>query len=180
MATDSCGVNAPSIAEDVAPLGEPFSGDARNHLVGDEGDVVIRPRLVLRRDLVRAQERGHDVHGVRVVEPLDDAQLTQLRIERQSVAALRFAGRRAVRGHLVEPRPRGGNQLVLRRRPGRGHGSQNAPSFGRDLRVGRAREPALQLLAPVAGEDEMRVGIDEAGNRRCSRAHRSVRRQARS
>ena len=130
----------------------------------DESDVVVGPRLVLRRDLVRAQERGHDVDGVRVVETLDDAQLPQLRLERQAVAALRFAGRRAVTGHLVEPRSRGGYQLVFGRRPGRGHGLQNAAAFGRDLRVRRASEPALQFLAPVAGKDEMGVRIDETRN----------------
>src|SRR6185503_20343116 len=105
-----------------------------------------------------------DVHGVRVVETLDDAQLTELAIDRQSVAALRFAGRRPVTGHLVEPRSRGGCQVVLRRRPGRGDGPQDAPSFGRDLRVRRAGEPALQFLAPIAGDDQMRVGIDETRN----------------
>ena len=36
------------------------------------------------------------------------------------------------------------------------------PPCGGDLRVGGAAEPAAQLVAPIAGEHRMRVGVDEA------------------
>ena len=38
------------------------------------------------------------------------------------------------------------------------------PPLGGDLGVGRAGQPTAQLVAAIAGEHEMRVRIDEAGD----------------
>src|SRR5439155_1549357 len=61
-----------------------------------------------------------------------------------------------------------GGQLIVGRCAGRDDGSENAAAFGCDLRVGRARQAPPQLLAAVAGEDDVRVGVHEARHDRAS------------
>ena len=66
-------------------------------------------------------------------------------------------------------RARVGRQLLVRRRARRRDGADDAAAGGGDLGVGRAGEPPAQLVAPIAGEDHVRVRIDEAGNDRSPR-----------
>ncbi len=158
------GREEPGVAEDVAPLGQAFSGHARDHLVDHARHVVAAPRLVLARDVVRAEERRDDVDGVASVEMSNRAQLCQLRFGGQAVAALRFAGRGAGREHLVEARPCGVGELGLRRRARQGDRLHDAAALGGNRLVGRALQTAAQLVLSIAGEDDVRVRIDEAGN----------------
>jgi len=44
----------------------------------------------------------------------------------------------------------------------------DAAAFGRDIRVGEAREPPPQLLASIAGEHDVCVRVDEAGHHRAA------------
>ena len=53
---------------------------------------------------------------------------------------------------------------VVGRRARRDDGAEDAAAFGGDLGVGRAGQPAAQFVAAVAGEDDVRVRIDEAGH----------------
>ena len=54
-------------------------------------------------------------------------------------------------------------QLVFGRGPRGGHGRDDAAARGGDAGVGLSREPSPELRPPVAGEDGVRVGVDEAG-----------------
>ena len=57
------------------------------------------------------------------------------------------------------------------RRGARGaHGREDAAARGGDLRVVAPAEPASQLVAPVAGEDDVRVRVDESGHERAPAA----------
>ena len=83
---------------------------------------------------------------------------------RQPVAALGLARRRAAAQHLVEAAARRGGERRFGRRARGDDGAEDAAAFGGDLGVGRAGQPPAQLLAPVAGEHDVRVRIDEAGH----------------
>ena len=61
-------------------------------------------------------------------------------------------------------RPRVGGELFIGGCARGDDRAEDAAALGGDLRVGRAGQPAAQLLAPIAGEDDVRVGIDEAGH----------------
>ena len=49
---------------------------------------------------------------------------------------------------------------------------QDAAALAGDLCVARAGEPPAQLVAPIAGEHDVRVRIDEARDDRARRARR--------
>ena len=164
MATDSSGVKNPASQKTSHHSARPSRGHARDHLVDHARHVIGAPRLVLARDLVRAEERRDDVHGVASVEASNRAQLCQLRFSGQAVAALRLTGRGSSSEHLVEARPCGVGELGLRRRARRGDGLHDAAALGGNRLVGRALQTAAQLVLSIAGKDDVRVRIDEAGN----------------
>ena len=99
-------------------------------------------------------------------QALDGTQLPQLGIGGQAVAALGLAGGGAARHHLVEARARCGDEIVLGRLPGRGYRPRDAAALIGNLAVGRPRQAALDLAAPVPRKHRMGVRIDEAGHHR--------------
>ena len=150
------------LAEHVAPLGEPLARDGGDHLVDDEVDVVAAAIAVLDRHLVRAHEGRRDLDRMRRGELPHDAQHLQLALDVERVAALRLARGRAASQHLVEPAPGRDGELLVRRRARRADAADDAAAAGRDLRVGRARKAAPQLVAAIAGEDNVRVRVDQS------------------
>ena len=156
------------LAEDVAPFREPLARDGGNHLAHQQVDVVAAAPAVLGRDLVSAHERGRQLDGVISGQRANHPQHFQLAFGRQPVPALGFARGDATAQHLVEAATGVGGQLIVGRCAGRDDGSENAAAFGCDLRVGRARQAPPQLLAAVAGEDDVRVGVHEARHDRAS------------
>ena len=164
IATASSSGEEPGVAEDVAPLSQALAGHARDHLVDHAGHILAASRLVFARDFVRAEERRDDVHGVASVEVSNRAQLRQLRFSGQAVAALRLTGRGPGCEHLVEARPGCVGELGLRRRARQGDGLHDPAALGGDRLVGVAQQAAAQLVLSIAGEDHVRVRIDESGN----------------
>ena len=68
----------------------------------------------------------------------------------------------------MESRKRKGDQRIFGRFSGRCDRLDNAAALRRDFSVGRAGEATLKLLASIAGEDEVRVGVDESRNQRAA------------
>src|SRR5262249_23488141 len=64
----------------------------------------------------------------------------------------------------VETAAAEGDQLVRGRVAGRLDGGEDAAARGGDLLVGGAGDAARELLLPRAGEEEVGVGVDEAGH----------------
>jgi hypothetical protein len=115
---------------------------------------------------VGAEERRHDVDGVRTIELADGAKLSELGFDREPIAALRLTRRRAGGQHLVEPPPRGADEVGLRRGACPRDRLYDSAAGGRDCLVAGSGEPLLQLVLPIAGENEVRVWIDEAWHHR--------------
>ena len=151
------------LAEDVAPFGQPRGGHRGDHLVDDEIDVACAAGSVFDGYLVRAHEGRGDVDGMRLVESSNDAQHFQLSLDVQPVTALDFARRRAAGEHAIEPGTCLRGQLVFGCGPRRGHGRDDAAAALGDAGVTLPGKPAAELRPPVAGEDGVRVGVDEAG-----------------
>ena len=57
-----------------------------------------------------------------------------------------------------------GQQLIFGGGARRSHGGPDAASRGRDLRVGCALGALLEFGGAIAGEDGMRVRVDEPGH----------------
>ena len=53
------------------------------------------------------------------------------------------------------------DQFVFGKSAGRGYRRDDAAAGARDLLIGRAFQPHLEFLRPVAAEDEMRVAVDQ-------------------
>ncbi len=110
-------------------------------------------------------EQGrHQVHRVLGRGPADGAELLQLVVGVEAVAALRLGGGGAPGKHLVHAPADVGHQLVLARPAGGRNGGENAAAGRRDLLVGRAGQPGHELLLAAAGPGQVSVGIDEPGN----------------
>ena len=117
----------------------------------------------LRRQRMRAEERRHHVDVALAPEPARRAQLLRFALAIEPVAGLDLDRGDAFGDQRVEPRQALRDELVLARRARRLHGRDDAAAGARDLLVGRAGEPQLELVRAVARIDEMGVAIDQAG-----------------
>ena len=137
----------------VAPIGE----EGVEHGSRDEVDVVAPSVGVLGRHDVRTEEGrvGGELAG--------DPQRAQLVLDGEAVAALDLHRRRALRPGLGDAGGDEGPQLVVGRGAGRGDGDRDAATV-----VGPSRHPRGELGGAVAREDEVRVGVDEAGDQRAA------------
>ena len=140
------------LAEHVDPAGVRRAG--LEHRAGDEVDVGRR----------RSAPPGHHVGAEerRLLGGLPrDRERAGLVADGEAVAALDLDGRGALRPHLGDvPGDVGGELLVGRRAGGRDRGADAAGL------VRSPGHPGLELRRAVAGEDEVRVGVDEAGDHR--------------
>jgi len=82
----------------------------------------------------------------------------------EAIARFGFDGCGAGAQHPVAVTARGGEKLVLRGGTGECDGAQNAAAGSGDLLIGSTGDALLEFGGAVAGEDEVRVGIDKAGS----------------
>ena len=75
------------VTEHVAPLGEPFAGHGRNHLVDDQRHIRVALRPVLGRHLMGTEKGRRDVDGVLRIQDADRPQLLELRLGLATPAA---------------------------------------------------------------------------------------------
>ena len=156
------GVRRVRLAEDVDP--PRVRSRCLQHRPRDQLEVC---RAVARR--TRAAPRGRRGRSSRG-ELAGDAQRPRLVLDGQAVAALDLDGRRALGAHLGDAGGDEGPQLVVGGGPGRGDGDPDAAAV-----VGRAGHPGGELVTAVAGEHQVRVGVDEAGQDRATTPRRPAR-----
>ena len=91
-----------------------------------------------------------------------DAQHLALGVEIEPVAGLDLERRDALGQQRAHARLAGAEQLVFGGGARRAHGRQDAAAALRDLGVGGAVQPRLELVAAVAGVDDVRVAVDQS------------------
>ena len=126
-------------------------------------DVGVLVALGFRRQGMRAEEGGAHRDRPLVAEPARGTQRLRLVFEIEPVAGLDLDRGDAFRDQRVEPRQRLRDELVLARRAQRLDRRDDAAAGPRDLLVGRAGKPHLELVGAVAGMDQMGVAVDQAG-----------------
>ncbi|MDH6189065.1 hypothetical protein M2168_002097 [Streptomyces sp. CZ24] len=145
-------VEGAAFAEDVDPAGVGRAGV--EHGAGDQVHVARRVAGVLGGDDVRA-EIG-DLVGVGG----GDAQGAGLVLDGEAVAGLGLEGGGALAQRLGEVAGDVGGERLVAGGPGGGDGGADASGA-----VRAAGHAGGELLGAVAREDEVRVGVDEAGDR---------------
>src|SRR5581483_6255985 len=95
----------------------------------------------------------------------DGAQLFQLTLDVQPVSAFRLCGRRSITRHHPRPFEHVLRELLLGCRARRAYRGCDAATGCRDLLVRLTLQPPVELRFAEACEGQMRVRIDEAGNR---------------
>ena len=151
--------------EDVGEGGEPFGGDARQHLIHDERDVLFaraRRDAVLDGDLVGAEEGGDEAQRQCLLEAADHAERLDLVVGGEAVARLHLDGGGAARSEAPQARQREGEELVLGARAKVAHGTVDSAAATRDLHVADAGGALFLLLVPRLAEDAVGVRIHEA------------------
>ena len=130
-----------------------------------------RRPAVLGRHLVGGEQGRHQVHRMPAGGRADGAQLLELVLRVEAVAALRLGGGGAPGEHRSMP-PEDVAPPAPPRSPARvaAHGREDAAAGGGDLLVGLAGEARRELLLAAAGPGEVGVGIDEAGDQRAAAA----------
>ena len=130
---------------------------AVEHRPGHQVEVCRSVAGVLGRHDVRAQE------GRLGGELARDPQRPRLVLDGEAVATLDLDGRRALGAHLGDAGRHEPAQRGVVSRPGRGDGHPDPATV-----VGRAGHPRGELRAPVAGEDQVRVRVDEPRHHRAA------------
>src|SRR5207253_3756924 len=127
--------------------------------VADEPLAIVGVR---RRQRVRGEIRDGDIDRGIGLRACEEAELAQLLVRFQAVAALHLDGRRAELHRVADAPPKEREQLLvgrLARRADRGVD----PTAGREHRkVVGAAAPTRELFPSFAGVAEMRVRVDEA------------------
>ena len=114
-------------AEDVAVLGEVLFGNARQHFVDHEIDVVVDAAAIFVGDFVGAQESGYVAQAGVGVELADGLEDFDFGIGREAVARLGFDGGGAAREEPVRVAAAGGEQGIGGGLAGLADGGADAP-----------------------------------------------------
>ena len=117
---------------------------------------------------MRGEQRRAHIDAAFRGEAPGDLQLLQLRRGVLAVARLDFDRRHAFVRQSGKTRTTLRSERVLRRGSRGAKRRLNTAAGARDVRIGRAVQPLLEFVRTIAGIDEMRVTIDQAG--RCPSA----------
>src|SRR5258705_7115169 len=112
---------------------------------------------------MRAEEAGDDLDRSVLPEPARSAQHARLGHKIEAVARLDLDRGDALGDETIEARQAGVHEFVLGGGPRRLDGRDDAAAGARDLLVGGAGEPQLELVRAVAGIDQMGMAIDQPG-----------------
>ena len=152
-----------AFAKAVNRVGQPFGGECRQHLVGDAGDVGIGIAVRLRRQRMRAKEGAADADRAQLAEAARGAQRLAFGSQRKPVTGLDLDRRQPFGDQRIESRQRLAHEARLVGFAQLAHRGIDAAAGARDLLVAGAAQPQLELMRAVAGVDQMRVAIDQAG-----------------
>ena len=152
-----------ALAKTVDRVHQPYCGDRRQHLIGDQIDVGILVALGFRRQCMRAEEaRAHRDFPFNC-QPPRRAQRLRLVLEVEPVARLDLDRRNPFGNQGIQARQRLRNEFVLACGPERLHRRDNAAAGLRNLLIRRPGKPRLELVGAVAGMDEVGMAIDQPG-----------------
>jgi hypothetical protein len=151
------------LAEYVHRLGKTQAGDFGMNLVDQPAHPDFRVVTMFQWDLVRRQAGRMEVDRVLAAGFVDDLQYAHLGLEVEPVAGFGLGGGRAVEQKPVESFEGRREELVSGRGPGCLHRGVDATAGSRDVHVGLAAEPSVELLLPRARPYRVGVGVDEAG-----------------
>ncbi len=143
-------VEGAAVTEDVGPLGLRRAGI--EHRTAHHLDVGAAVVCVLRRHDVGAEERDL------VAEDVGDVDESRLAVNVERVARLDLDGGDAAGAQFAETLIRCATKFLTRRRTRGVDGSRDAAPVVRDTSHAR-----LELIGPLAGEDQVRMRVDEAG-----------------
>ena len=151
------------VAEGVAVLGETEFGHFGDEFFGDEADVVGTAVFVFGRDGVGGEQRRDDASWAFFVESANHAKHFEFGVAVEAVAGFGFDAWWCPSG--ASSRDGGGRRRVIHLRGGAGesYGAQDASAGCSDLLVGGAGDALFEFGGAVSGEDEVGVGVDEAG-----------------
>ena len=142
-------VEGAGLAEHVAPSSRP--GRGRDHGLGQQPHVAVAVAGELGRDQMGPEEGGFGREG------RGDLQVDGLVLGSEAVAGLDLDGGGARCPGLADQAPGAGLQVRRGRGPGGRHGLEDPAGL-----VGAPGHPQGELLGPVAGEDQVSVGVDES------------------
>jgi hypothetical protein len=151
------------VAEDIAEAGEAVLGDVREQIVGDEAEIAWAVVLELRRHGMRSQQRGNDAQRGALLERAEDVEDLQFGVAGEAVAGLGFNGGGAATEEPVSVVEGGYGEVFEALVAGLADSGEDSTACGSDLLIGLAGDALLELGDAVAAEDEMGVGVDEAG-----------------
>src|SRR5207302_5214229 len=92
----------------------------------------------------------------------DEAEEAQLPLDAERVSRLHFRGGDARARQSSEALPRGEHEILVARLAGRLHGGDDPATRLPDLGIRRPREALGEFVRAVAGEEQVRVRLDEA------------------
>ena len=157
------------LGEDVAALGQILSYDFGQYFAAEVLDEFGGTSFVFGRSVMCSHEGGVEVEGLLVLQVAHYAQLLQLRLEVHPVSALGLYGGDAHLHHIGEVPSGRCFQLVFRFGTCSAHGAGDPSAALHDTHVAVAGEPPLELIFPVAAEDEMSVAVHKARQYAASR-----------
>ncbi len=152
---------ADRVAERVDGVDQSFVGERRQHVVAHGVDVVVGPAGKFRRQRMRAEESRAHAHREHPADRPRDAQHLRLGVALEPVARLDLQRRHALGQEALDARRARRQQIGLGRGARRPYGRGDAAAAPRDLLVRRAVLPLLELVAAIAGVDDVRVAVDQ-------------------
>ena len=150
-----------AFAKGVDRIGQALGGDRRQHGVADGVDIAAAVTFHFRRHRVCAEESGSNRHCARAAEAPRGLQLAAFGIEVEAVAGFDLDGGDTLRDQRVEPRQRGGDQLLGIGLPRRLHRRDDAAAGARNLLVARAGQPLFEFPGAIAAIDQMGMTVDQ-------------------
>src|SRR6185312_13653786 len=109
------------------------------------------------------QQRRADSDWKGVCQGLRSPQHLGLILERESVSGLDLYRGDSLREQRLQPRHALLEELLRRSGPDRTHGGENSSAGLGDLLIGAPAQPLLILTRAGAGENQVRMTVDEAG-----------------
>ncbi|MPM42104.1 hypothetical protein SDC9_88766 [bioreactor metagenome] len=150
-------------AEHVTESRQPFLCHARQNFRADKLHICVRIPRVLRRHGVCAHIGRHNVKPRFVFEPRQNAELFELVLQIQPVAALGF-GCRYTKRELFADKPLSAlKQRVLAERARLAHGVEDTAAGLENLQIACAFQLERNFMLPPAAEHKVRMRVHPAG-----------------
>ena len=149
-------------AEHIVILGDALPGNQRHHFLANQADIFLAVCFILLGHQVGTHESGHNVHGVTVIEILNDLQCLELMLGSKAIAALGFHSGGAKRHHLIQRQSCLGGQFLFGCLSGSIGGRLDTTAGILNFQVSLAMELHSQLILAPAAKNQMGMSIHQA------------------